>query len=147
MELNFKKVHRNAKTPTYKTSGAACADLHAVFHDNWDYTFIHPNETQVIQTGLVVEVPEDYEMQVRARSGLASQGILLSNGIGTIDSDYRGEVGVILTNTSPDVFRINDGDRIAQCCLQKVTKMEFNFCLELSETERGDGGYGSTGNK
>ena len=144
MVINFKRVHRDAKIPVYKTKGAACADLFCVIR-NWDYTYIHPNETQIVQTGLAVEVPDGYELQIRARSGLAAKGVLLSNGIGTIDSDYRGEVGIILTNTSADVVKINNGDRIAQCCLQPVTKIEFNCKLELSETERGDGGYGHTG--
>lgn len=144
MKINFRKVHRCAITPQYKTEGAACADVYAVI-DPFDYTYIHPNETQVVQTGLAVEVPDGYELQIRARSGLASKGLMLSNGVGTIDSDYRGEIGIILTNTSSDVIKINTGDRIAQCCLQPVIRIEFNLVDELSNTERGDGGYGSTG--
>lgn len=144
MKLILKMLHKDAKVPEYKTEGAACADLYAVFHDNWGYTYVRPNETKVIQTGLAVEVPEGWEMQIRARSGLASKGLILSNGVGTIDSDYRNEIGVILTNTSSDIMKIDTGDRIAQCCLQRVTTMKFDLVDELSDTQR-LGGFGSTG--
>ncbi len=146
MKIKFRKVREDARVPEYKTEGAACADLYAVI-DRWDYTYIQPSGTEVIPTGLEVEVPEGYELQIRARSGLASQGIILSNGVGTIDSDYRGEVGVILTNTSPNVVRINTGDRVAQCCLSPITRIGFEEVEELSETKRGVGGYGSTGRR
>lgn len=145
VRVDIKKIHKDAQIPEYKTEGAACADLCAVFHDNWGYTYIRPSETKVIQTGLAVEVPEGWEMQIRARSGLASKGLILSNGIGTIDSDYRGEVGVILTNTTPNIMKIDTGMRIAQCCLHRVNEMRFSIVDELSDTERGEGGYGSTG--
>lgn len=145
MRVILKKVHKDAQTPEYKTEGAACADLYAVFHDNWGYTYVRPNETKVIQTGLAVEIPEGWEMQIRARSGLASKGLILSNGVGTIDRDYRGEIGVILTNTSSNIMKISTGERIAQCCLHRVNKMRFSLVEELSETERGGGGFGSTG--
>ena len=145
MIVKFKRVHHEAIKPEYKTKGAACADLYAVFDDLFGYTYVYPNETAVIQTGLEVEVPEGYEMQVRARSGVAAQGVMLANGVGTIDSDYRGEVKVLLTNASPDVVKITSGQRIAQCCLKEVIKVEFEEVDELSDTERGGGGLGSTG--
>ena len=145
MQVFFKKLHQLAVTPEYKTDGAACADLHAVFDSPFDYTYIHPNATEIIQTGLAVEVPRGYELQVRSRSGMASKGVILANGVGTIDSDYRGGIGVILTNCGPDVVKITTGDRIAQCCLNKLPKMEFIEVDDLEETERGGGGFGSTG--
>jgi dUTP pyrophosphatase len=99
----------------------------------------------VIKTGLAVEIPDGYELQIRARSGLATKGLIVTNGVGTIDSDYRGEVGVILSNVSSDVIKIEDHQRVAQCCLQKVITIDFNEVEELSDTERGEGGYGNTG--
>lgn len=145
MKVNIKKVHKDAKIPEYKTDGAVCADLYAVFKNNFGYTYIHPNQTEIISTGLAVEVPEGWELQIRARSGLASQGVILSNGVGTVDSDYRGVVGVILTNTGSDVMKISTGDRIAQCCLSPVHRIEFVEKDNLTDTNRGGNGFGSTG--
>ncbi len=125
--------------------GSACADLHAVFPNSFGYTYIHPNQTEIISTGLAVSVPVGYEMQIRSRSGMAVKGAILANGVGTIDSDYRGTVGVILTNCSPDVVKITQGDRIAQCCLKEVIKINFKEVEELDETARGEGGFGHTG--
>jgi dUTP pyrophosphatase len=111
----------------------------------YEYDYLYPSETKVFKTGFAVQIPEGYELQIRCRSGYAASGILLSNGVGTIDCDYRGEVGIILTNTSPNTFKISTGDRIAQCLLVPVEKFEFMPVSELDTTERGEGGYGSTG--
>ena len=145
MRVPIKMLHDEAVMPEYKSEGAACMDLYAVIDDKFGYTYIPAGETVIIKTGIAVEVPEGYELQVRARSGLASQGVLLANGVGTIDSDYRGEVGVILTNTTPVIRKISTGDRIAQCKIEQVIPFEFYLCSAITETERGEGAYGSTG--
>ena len=145
MHIYFERIHSEAKVPEQATEGAACADMHAVFHGEYDYTYIPPRGTVIIKTGLKVEVPEGYELQIRARSGLAARGIMLANGVGTVDSDYRGEVGVVLYNSNDFTFPVYEGDRIAQCCIQKVLPMEFTEAGKLSSTARGEGGYGSTG--
>ena len=141
--VKFKRVHKDAHTPVYKTEGAACADLYAVFEDNFGYTYIHPNQTAIISTGLVVEVPEGYELQIRSRSGMASRGTMLANGVGTVDSDYHKEIKVLLTNVSPDVVKISSGQRVAQCCLKEVVKMVFEEVEDIHDNGRG--GFGSTG--
>ena len=103
-------------------------------------------ERAIVPTGLALAVPEGYEAQVRARSGLSfKHGISLANGVGTIDADYRGELGVILVNLSKEPFTIEPGMRVAQLLVAKVVRMEWQLVEELGETERGKGGYGSTG--
>jgi dUTP pyrophosphatase len=105
---------------------------------------IQPGETVVVPTGLRMEIPEGYEVQIRPRSGLARRGLVAA--FGTVDSDYRGEVGVILHNTNSDMVKlIEDGDRIAQGVLCPVTRANFEFVNEVSQTARGSGGFGSTG--
>ena len=147
IDLKFKRVHPSAVIPKYQSDGAACADLHAVFEGPFDYTYVHPGQTEVIQTGLVGQVPVGYELQIRSRSGMATQGVIVANGVGCIDSDYRGVIGVILHNCSPNVVKITQGDRIAQCCLSAVPRINFVEVDEVDETDRGDGAYGSTGNR
>lgn len=144
IRLKFTKKDALVKIPEYKTEGAACCDLYARLEDD---QYIHDGETQAIGTGLFVEVPKGYELQIRARSGLASRGIMLSNGVGCVDSDYRGEVKVLLTNTTKYTVLIENFDRVAQCCLQPVTKIYWDEVDCLSDTVRGDGGFGSTGVK
>lgn len=131
------------KIPEYKTSGSSGVDLIA----NVDSTIVlNPMDRSLVPTGLFIEVPQGYEAQIRARSGLAiNNGISLANGVGTIDSDYRGEVKVILINLSNDVFSINPGDRIAQLILIKYEKIDFQIVEDLDETNRGTGGFGHTG--
>ncbi len=143
--VEIKILHGKAVIPKRMTEGAACADLTVVFHDGYKYDYLSPGETKIFKVGFSVAVPEGYEMQIRSRSGLASIGIIVSNGVGTIDSDYRGEVGVILTNTSDTTRKICEGDRIAQCCLKQVLPLPFVEVDLLSSTKRGDGGYGHTG--
>lgn len=131
------------KLPEYKTSGSSGVDLTA----NIDSPIImNPMDRFLVPTGISIEVPQGYEAQVRGRSGLAiNHGISLANGVGTIDSDYRGEVKVILINLGSDSFTINSGDRIAQLVLAKYEKIEFDLVEELDETTRGAGGFGHTG--
>lgn len=133
-----------AKLPEYKTKGAAGADICAFFGGGI-YNLL-PGERAVIPTGLVFEIPEGYEVQIRPRSGLAAKnGVTVLNAPGTIDFDYRGEVGVILINHGADSFLIRCGDRIAQMVIAPISRADFVVTENLTETERGDGGYGSTG--
>ncbi len=133
----------NNELPAYETSASAGLDLRAFVPET---VTLLPFERKLIKTGLFLEIPEGYEAQVRPRSGLAlKSGITVLNSPGTIDADYRGEVGVILINLSQDKFEINTGDRIAQLIFAKVKQAKWILTEELSETERGEGGFGSTG--
>lgn len=129
--------------PQYQTKGAAGMDLLA-FLDGVD--IIGPGERLAVSTGLMFEIPRGWEMQIRSRSGLAlKNGIYVLNSPATIDSDYRGEVKVILANFSDTSFKIKNGDRIAQAVFAPVTQAMLVPVNFLSETERGDGGFGSSG--
>lgn len=129
--------------PSYSTFGAAGADIRACITAP---VVIKPGERALIPTGLLFEIPEGYEIQVRPRSGLAlKHGITCLNSPGTIDSDYRGEIGVILINTGKEDFTVENNDRIAQIVLSPVMRADFVTTGILSETERGSGGFGSTG--
>lgn len=129
--------------PSYETEGSAGMDLRAFEKEP---VLIRPGERKLIHTGLYMEIEPGYEVQIRARSGLAlKQGICLANGIGTIDSDYRGEVGILLMNAGRDDFIVHNGDRIAQMVVLKYEKAEIIQSEELSETNRGSGGFGHTG--
>ncbi len=139
--VKLKLLSTLAKQPKYQTSGAAGMDVCSVKN-----MVIAPGDRAVVPTGLSFEIPVDYEIQVRPRSGLAlKQGITVLNSPGTIDSDYRGELGVILMNSGKDGFVIEVGDRIAQIVLCPVVKIEFKIVDELVDTDRGSGGFGSTG--
>lgn len=126
--------------PTYSSDGAFAMDIRSNMA-----ILIQPRETVIIKTGLHMAVTSGYAMRIVGRSGLSSKGIIVSNAPGTIDEDYRGEVGVILTNTSNYNYHVEVGDRVAQCYLEK--KIDFTFVAvdNLSETVRGEGGFGSTG--
>lgn len=131
----------NAVLPAYQTEHAAGMDLRCAD----DFT-LYPNERRLIPTGLKVAIPPGYEGQVRPRSGLAyKHGISMVNTPGTIDADYRGEIGVILINHGADVVTFNAGDRIAQLVICPVARAELVVVDSLEETERGEGGFGSTG--
>ena len=131
--------------PAYATPGAAGADLRANFLDRGD-VLVQPGARLLIGTGLRLAIPAGYEVQIRPRSGLAlKHGITLANAPGTIDSDYRGALGVILLNTGTEAFQIRHGDRIAQMVVAPVVQAEFAFVSELDTTARGAGGFGSTG--
>ena len=139
---------RDLGLPTYETAGAAGADLRANLpYDLRDAGIeISPGGRALIPTGLRLEIPMGYEVQVRARSGLAlKHGITLANAIGTIDSDYRGDLGVILWNGGTDTFRVTHGMRIAQMVVAPVVQATFAIVDALDETDRGAGGFGSTG--
>lgn len=148
-EINYSYVKINckaiegAKIPSYQTKGAAGADVCACINKK---IVLKPGERSLISTGLFFEIPFGYEIQVRPRSGLAfKNGVTVLNTPGTIDSDYRGELKVLLINLGSENFEINNGDRIAQIIISPVTLGLFNPVSELSETERGSGGFGSTG--
>jgi len=129
--------------PAYETKFSAGLDLRANLEES---ITLKPMERMLVKTGLFLEIPEKYEAQVRPRSGMAiKHGITVLNSPGTIDADYRGEVGVILINLSNEAFVINDGERIAQLVFSKVKQAKWVEAEALSETERGEGGFGSTG--
>ena len=133
----------NAVFPQYKTKGSAGADICAFLEES---ITLKPMERALIPTGLFFEIPEGFEIQVRARSGLAiKNGITCLNTPGTIDSDYRGEIKVILINLGDEDFIIKNGDRIAQLVVSPVIRGEFFKADFLEETERSDGGFGHTG--
>jgi len=130
--------------PKYETSGSAGMDLHANIPEQ---IVLKPMERSLVKTGLHIALPEGYEAQIRPRSGLAyKKGITVLNSPGTIDADYRGEIGVILVNLSEKNFIIEDGERIAQMVIAAYEKAAWKEVEVLSETKRGEGGFGSTGN-
>lgn len=133
----------NHKIPVHKTKGSSGVDLQA----NIDAPIeLEPFDRVLVPTGLFISIPRGYEGQIRGRSGLALRhGISLANGVGTIDNDYRGEIKVILINTSKDTYVINNGDRIAQLVVCKYEKIDFEEVENLENTVRGDGGFGHTG--
>ena len=129
--------------PAYQTADAAGADVHACLDEP---IVLRPMERRVIPTGLAVAIPAGYEIQIRARSGLSiKHGITLVNGVGTIDADYRGEVGVALVNLGSEPFVIEPQMRVAQMVVARCEQIEWSEATELAETARGDGGYGSSG--
>ena len=131
--------------PNYETIASAGMDLRANLTES---ITLYPLERTIVKTGLFIELPIGYEAQVRPRSGLAAKkGITVLNSPGTVDADYRGEVGVILVNLSNEVFVIENGERIAQLIIAKHERAEWIEVKELSETSRGEGGFGSTGVK
>ncbi len=131
--------------PSYETSGAAGADVRANLPDG-ESIFLDPGERALVPTGLRIEIPAGYEAQVRPRSGLAlKHGITLPNTPGTIDSDYRGPLGVIVMNAGQDRFEVTHGERIAQLIVAPVVQATFELTETLGETARGAGGFGSTG--
>lgn len=138
------KVFEGGKLPVYKTKGASCADCYARLEGK-DFTVIFPNERELIPLGFALELPEGYEAVIRPRSGMMSKGI--DEAIGTIDSDYRGEVRACIINNTTQRIKIYNGDRICQMKIQESQQFNFKVVDELSETERGVGGFGSTGVK
>ena len=131
--------------PSYQTNQSAGMDLTANIESP---ITLKPLERALVKTGIFIELPPGYEAQVRPRSGLAyKKGITVLNSPGTIDADYRGEIGVILVNLSGLDFVIEDGERIAQMIIAKHEKADWHEVIELIETERGEGGFGSTGKK
>jgi len=166
LTIKVKKLHNDAKLPVFSTGGAAGADLHAYIprdgnelymrsmnedgsqSDRGPFVRIYPGEHKVIGCGIAIEVPPGYEAQVRPRSGLAAKfGISIVNSPGTIDSDYRGEIGAIIINHGVEPFVVETGDRIAQLVVAPIPKITYIEANELTDTKRGDGRFGSTGSK
>ena len=143
MEVQIKKIRENAILPRYGTPYSAGADLYAVLDGA---VTLAPSETRLIPTGLAIAIPEGYAGLIYARSGLASkQGLAPANKVGVVDADYRGEVMVALHNHSTEPRTVESGDRIAQLVIAPVLQANFVLADNLSETDRGDGGFGSTG--
>ena len=143
--MNIKKINENAIIPTYGTEYSAGADLYACIEEEIS---LAPGETKLIPTGLAMEIPVGYGGFIYARSGLATKkGLAPANKVGVVDADYRGEVMVALYNQSNSEQIIVPQERIAQLVIAPFLKVEFNEVEELNDTERGEGGFGSTGNK
>lgn len=139
--VRFIQSHDLAQLPAYGSIEAAGADVRAV-----EGEIIAPGERRIVRTGLRCSIPSGWELQVRPRSGMAlARGITVLNTPGTIDSDYTGELGVILFNTSRETFFVEPGDRIAQIVVAPVFQAVFSWTQEVRETDRGEGGFGSTG--
>ena len=139
----IKKLHKTVNIPEYKTNGSSGLDLEAFLEKD---LIVKSNQTIIVPTGLSIAIDQNLEIQIRPRSGLAAKNnITVLNTPGTIDSDYRGEIKVILINLGNDDFVIKNGDRIAQMVISPVIKTEFEIVDELPNTLRGLGGFGSTG--
>lgn len=139
----IKRLSPSVQLPSYKTNGASGMDLMAFIEQPIE---LEPGKSCLVPTGLSVAFPEEYEIQIRPRSGLAAKNnITVLNTPGTIDSDYRGELKIILFNHGNENFLINNNDRVAQMILTPIIKMELHETEELPETVRGEGGFGSTG--
>ncbi|MCB0448709.1 MAG: dUTP diphosphatase [Confluentibacter sp.] len=144
--MKIKIINKSShELPNYETIASAGMDLRANLSEP---RILKPLERSIVGTGLFIELPIGYEAQVRPRSGLAAKkGITVLNAPGTVDADYRGEIGVILINLSHENFTINNGERIAQLIIAKHERAEWVAVEALSETDRGEGGFGSTGTK
>ena len=143
IKVLVKKLNSKVQLPKYKTSGSSGMDLMALIENPIK---IKPQESVLIPTGITIAIPEDTEVQIRPRSGLAAKSnISVLNTPGTIDSDYRGEIKIILFNHGKEEFTVNNNDRIAQMILMPVLKVEFEEVENLPTTLRGSGGFGSTG--
>ena len=141
VKIKFKL--EGGELPSYATKGAAGFDIKTSIKEPY---VINPGQTCLLPTGLKVEVPKGYELQIRSRSGLAlKHGLIILNAPGTIDSDYRGEIGLILHNTNDKALKILPGSRLGQGVLKKSERAELEVVKKFSKSERGEGGYGSTG--
>ena len=143
VKVLIKKLSKDIKFPNYKTYGSSGLDLIANLNSD---LLINVGEKNLVPTGIAVAIPQGYEIQIRPRSGLASRnGITVLNTPGTIDADYRGEIKVILINHGKEAYKVTKGQRVAQMVLCPVIRAEFEEVTELPSTERGEGGFGSTG--
>lgn len=163
--VTVQKMYSDVDLPTYQTTGSACADIRAYITEEWldkmsnsgkifkadkreKSFYIHSNATIIIPTGIKVSIPKGYRIEVLTRSGLGSKGIQVHNAPGIIDSDYRGECGVILHNNNQEFgFKVVHGDRVAQIAIVPVYQIVWSEVDVLDETERGEGGFNSTGTK
>jgi len=144
-KILIKRTSKNVSLPKYETSGSSGMDISAFIENNIE---IKPGEKSIISTGIHLSIPKGFEVQIRPRSGLAAKkSISVLNTPGTIDADYRGEIKVILINLGKEKFIIENGMRIAQMVVCPIVQAEFEEVNELSITDRGSGGFGSTGNK
>ena len=144
-EVLIKRLSKNIELPKYETNGSSGMDLSANIEKQIK---IEPGKTSIIPTGISVSIPKNFEIQIRSRSGLAAKSqISVLNSPGTIDADYRGEVKIIMGNFGEDDAVINHGDRVAQMVLCPVVKAKFKEVDSLDDTDRGSGGFGSTGLK
>ena len=144
-KLQIKKISNEVLTPKYETPGSSGMDIAAYVKDD---IIISPGDNAIIPAGFYLSVPVGYEIQIRPRSGLAAKkGITVLNTPGTIDSDYRGEIKVILVNLGKERFTVKNGERIAQMVICPIKQVSIEEVKELSETDRGAGGFGSTGTK
>ncbi len=142
MNIQIKKLKPNATLPSYQTAQAAGMDLHACLDES---VTLGPMERRMIPTGIAIALPDGYEAQIRARSGLSiKHGITMVNGIGTVDADYRGEIGVLVINLGQEAFEITPDMRIAQMVIARYETAVWQESDELDETARGAGGFGST---
>ena len=140
MQVKVKLLNEDAKVPTKATPGSACYDIYTTISRGlWGM------EVYAFPTGLAFELPGGYEMEIRPRSGLALEGLVIANSPGTLDSDYRGELKILLQNLSGKYLMIEKGERIAQVKINKVVPIEFKVVEDLTETKRGEGGFGSSG--
>jgi len=143
MNIAIKKLDERALLPEYQTEQAAGMDVVACIDETIS---LEPHQRIIVPTGIAIALPVGYEAQIRGRSGMAAKfGVMPANGIGTIDADYRGEIGVILLNTSDEAFMIEPGMRVAQMVIAKYEKIAWEVVDKLEVTERGTGGFGSTG--
>ena len=143
VKILVQKFDKNIKLPAYKTSGSSGMDLMAYIKNK---ITIYPGKIALVPTGIAVAIPENYEIQIRPRSGLAAKkGISVLNTPGTVDSDYRGEIKIILINLSKESFVVKSGDRVAQMILCPVVRAKLKEVKNLPKTIRGKGGFGSTG--
>jgi len=143
MNIQITKLRDHAQLPEYQTEHSAGMDLHAAIDAPMT---LKPGERAAIPTGIAIAVPAGYEAQVRARSGLAAKhGIALTNGVGTVDADYRGELSVLIINLGQENFTVEPGMRIAQMVIAKYERAQWAEVESLDETARGSGGFGSTG--
>lgn len=145
-------IEKPESLPKYQTEGAACADVVACIPRNiidgvdlGDKVMMKRHTPISIKTGMKVAIPDGYKLCIAARSGLAKKGLIVLNGVGQIDSDYRGEIAVLMMNCGPEILYINNGDRIAQCWIEPVYKIDWEVVEKLDDTARGSGGFGSTG--
>lgn len=141
VSVKFTKLVQDALKPEFKSEAASGADLHAS-----EYGSVPPGGVALVSTGICVAIPKGYEIQIRSRSGLAAKfGVFVMNSPGTIDADYRGEIKIILANFGHYAFHYNPGDRLAQMVCMAVQKVSYDEVEKLDDTERGAGGFGSTG--
>ena len=141
VKVNIEKVHKDAIIPTYSHHDDACCDLYIVE----DYT-IHPGQRMLLRTGIAIEIPTGFEVQLRPRSGLAlKHGLTLVNAPGTVDAQYRNEVKILIMNMGTELVSLRKGDRCAQMCIKPVYKFDFQEVDKLNPSDRGFGGWGSTG--